>query len=184
MRQNFRDDPAFLLFEIEYFSSSSGKVYSAEKINNTTPLVKIKEIQNKNFTELVDISLPIDTNNKWSVINFLNNENGDYFSINTYLENGSVGVSVTKLKDNFELDNSFVSNGHLLQLFTNSNIQKIIKSSIYDNKLYLLTQNSNAQQISYSIYTLDLSNPESFVSLLESTSEFSTSSNYFSKDLI
>ena len=99
------------------------KVYSAEKINNTTPSVKIKEIQSKNFNELVDISLPIDTNNKWSVINFLNNENDDYFSINTYLENGSVGVSVTKLKDNFELDNSFGSGGHVSQLFTNTSIQ-------------------------------------------------------------
>ena len=171
-------------FEIEYFSSSSGKVYSAEKINNTTPSVKIKEIQSKNFNELVDISLPIDTNNKWSVINFLNNENDDYFSINTYLENGSVGVSVTKLKDNFELDNSFGSGGHVSQLFTNTSIQKIIKSSIYDNKLYLLTQNSKNQQISFSVYTLDLNNPQNFVSLFELTSEFSTSSNYFSKDFI
>ncbi len=171
-------------FEIKYFNSNSGNVYSAEKsFNNINQSIIIKEVVDYSFSEVKNVSIPIDNNIKWTLVDFINYDNG-YILVNTFLENYSVGVQVSKLNSSFELDNSFGSGGHLSQLFTNNIVQKIIKSTIFDNKLYLLIQNANDQQISYSVYTLDLSNLESFVSLFESTAEFATSSNYFSKDFI
>ena len=171
-------------FEIEYFSSNSGDVYSAEKnSNNSSQSIIIKEVVDYSFSEVKNVNIPLDNNVKWSLVDFINYNNG-YIIVNTFLENYSVGVQVTKLNSSFELENSFGSSGHLSQLFTNTIVQKIIKSTIFDNKLYLLIQNDNNQQISYSVYTLDLSNPQSFVNLFESTAEFATSSHYFSKDFI
>ena len=143
-------------FEVEYFATSSGKVYSAEKIYNSEPSIRIKEIVNNKFNDLVDVSLQIDNDHKWSLLNFLVDENEGYFLVNTYLENSSVGISVTNLNNDFEINNSFNLNGNLLQLLSNSDIQKLIKSTIYNDKLYLLAQTSNNQQISFSVYTLDL----------------------------
>ena len=171
-------------FEVEYFATSSGKVYSAEKIYNSEPSIRIKEIVNNKFNDLVDVSLQIDNDHKWSLLNFLVDENEGYFLVNTYLENSSVGISVTNLNNDFEINNSFNLNGNLLQLLSNSDIQKLIKSTIYNDKLYLLAQTSNNQQISFSVYTLDLKNPDKFYNLFDFTSKFSTSSNYFSKDII
>ena len=47
-----------------------------------------------------------------------------------------------------------------------------------------MTQNSNANQVFYSVNTLDLNNPQSFVSLFESSANISHKSHYFSKDFI
>ena len=171
-------------FEIEYFSSNSGKVYSAEKSTNSSPSVKIKEVKDFKFSEVKNVTIPIDDNEKWSLLDFLNYDNGEYIVVNTYLKNSSVGVVVSKLKSSFESDTSFGSDGHVSELFTSNNVQKIIKSTIYNDKLYLLIQNSKGQQISYSVYTLDLNNPQSFVSLFESSTNITHKSHYFSKDFI
>ena len=137
-------------FEIEYISSNSGKVYSAEKNSTASPSLNIKEIKDFKFTEVKNVSIPL-TNEKWSLLDFLNY--GEKFVlVNTYLSGNSVGVNVTLLNANFELESSFSSDGHFSQLFTESNVQKLIKSTIYNDKLYLLTQNSNANQVFYSQY--------------------------------
>ena len=65
-----------------------------------------------------------------------------------------------------------------------SSFKKLIKSQVYDNKLYLLAQNAENNQISYSVYTLDLNNPTGFDNLFKSNSNITHKSHFYSEDFI
>ena len=151
-------------YEIEYLSSNDNQVFSVEKESNSS--LSIKKVDNYEFKDHKTLNLSISSDAKWSLLDALN-YNDNYIILNSYLLNNTIGVNVSSLNKNFDFISDFNSDGQLDYDFNNEFIQKLIKSQVYNDKLYLLAQNAENNQISYSVYTLDLNNPNEFVNLFK-----------------
>jgi len=177
----FFDDQASPLsaFEKEYFVDQSENLFSIEKNNNT---LSLSQLTNYEFKHLKNIESSIDSNLRWTILNVLSNDENEFYVINTYLNDYVPGINIIKLDGSLNIDYSFAESGYFTKTFDNLETQKVIKSKIYNGFLYVLTQDSRNQQISYSTHKIDLKNPESLVPVFSSINDINHNSHFFPKD--
>ena len=166
--------------EVEYFKNDSDEIFSLEK--NSTSTLKLSQIKDYSFNFIKDIELDLNHEYKWSLLGIENDSNGNFYVINSFLKDYSPGLKIIKLDNSLNIKDDFSSNGYHEELLKSTNVQKLIKFKIFDNILYLLTQDNNNKQISHSLYTLNLDSPNEFVQLVKSIENVTHKSNFFPKD--
>ena len=168
-------------YEVEYFKNDSNEIFSLEK--NSTSTLKLSQIKDYSFNYVKNINADLNEDYKWSLLGIENDKrHGDFYIINSFLKDYSPGLKIIKLDNSLNIQDDFSNNGYYEELLISTNIQKIIKVKIFDNYLYILTQDSNNSQISYSVYTLDIDNPAEIVELFKSRDVINHLSNFFPKD--
>ena len=167
-------------YEFEYFKNDSNEIFSLQKGSSST--LKLSQIKDYSFNFVKDIEVNINQEYKWTLLGIENDTNGNFYVINSFLRDYSPGLNVIKLDNSLNIQDDFSNSGYYEDLLESTNIQKLIKFKIFENTLYLLTQDNNNKQISYSLYTLNLDNPNDLVVLIQSIDKVNHKSNFFPKD--
>jgi S1-C subfamily serine protease len=165
--------------EKEYFADQSENLFSIENNNDFLSLSKLTDYE---FKHIKNIDPNIESNLKWKVLDVLSNEENEFYVINTYIDDYVPGINIVKLDGSLNVDSNFANAGYYNRIFENIETQKVINSKIYNDFLYILTQDNRNQQVSYSIHKIDLINPQNLITVFSSINDINHSSNFFPKD--